>query len=353
MSTPIRTALTGASILGVAYGAFAIDPRNIGDFDRPLSNSAVISNGTIKLGVKDEGHLNISGAGPISVGGTSAVGLRYILPSGLELEATAPGCLCEGWGAGSVVDGLSGYASVDLGGIAGLSDVTFGATASTAVSTAKIGGVLGVKHDYHPSTKTAYLYEATVTLSNLGADTITAPRYSRVMDWDVEPTPFSEFVTIKGTASTTFLIKSHDDGFETPAVGAFTSPILGGTEDVDFTDSGPADHGAYFLFEFPDLEPGKSFSFNIYYGAAPTEAAALAAIGSESIELYSLGQSVDDSLGLNPGGRYATFIFGFKGVGGTPIEPNPVIPEASTVVGAFGLVGLIGSSLWLRRRRQA
>jgi hypothetical protein len=48
-----------------------------------------IDNGTIMMGVWNEGHLNVPG-GPASLGGTTDVGLRY-LPTGAE--STAPGCL--------------------------------------------------------------------------------------------------------------------------------------------------------------------------------------------------------------------------------------------------------------------
>jgi len=53
------------------------------------SGGVFIDNGTIQLGVWNEGHLNVPG-GPPSLQGTTVVGLRY-LPTGAE--ATAPGCL--------------------------------------------------------------------------------------------------------------------------------------------------------------------------------------------------------------------------------------------------------------------
>jgi hypothetical protein len=53
------------------------------------TGGAFIDNGTIMMGVWNEGHLNRPG-GPVSLGGTSVVGLRY-LPTGAE--STAPGCL--------------------------------------------------------------------------------------------------------------------------------------------------------------------------------------------------------------------------------------------------------------------
>jgi len=55
-----------------------------------------------------------------------------------------------------------------------------------------------------------------VTIANSTASDLTDVRYVRVMDWDVPPTEFNEYVTIKGTTTTTLLELSHDDGFDTP-----------------------------------------------------------------------------------------------------------------------------------------
>ena len=66
-----------------------------------------IDNGTIRLGINPQGHLNVQGGDP-SLGGVSAVGLRYV-PT--NAEATAPGCLCEGWGAADATTGTTGYAN--------------------------------------------------------------------------------------------------------------------------------------------------------------------------------------------------------------------------------------------------
>ncbi|MCX7594124.1 MAG: hypothetical protein N2235_10250, partial [Fischerella sp.] len=66
------------------------------------ADAAIISNGTIQLGVNQEGHLNVPGGTPSSGSGTTSVGLRF-LPT--NADGTAPGCLCEGWG---VADAESG-----------------------------------------------------------------------------------------------------------------------------------------------------------------------------------------------------------------------------------------------------
>jgi hypothetical protein len=286
--------------------------------------SAVVTNGTIKVGVRDEGHLNIVGAGIPSrpSSSTTAVGLRLVFPDSSESEATAPGCLCEGWGASA--DGVSGYATVDNppGGVApSVSFVSFNANGVSAECIVDVGSVLRVKHNYHPSPATPFLYEVTVTLENISGATVNDLRYRRVMDWDISPTTFSECVTIdSGTAVD--LVTVTDNGFDSP--NPLLAPNLsGGFSAGDRVDDGPRDHGALFQFQFQDvlangLAPGASKVFNIYYGAAfnqPGAEAALAAVGAEA---FSFGKPA-------PGGvcddEPNTFIFAFAGVGGAPIFP--------------------------------
>jgi hypothetical protein len=283
-----------------------------------LSASAIIDNGTIQLGVNSLGHLNVPGTEPSSQGVTE-VGLRY-LPT--NAEGTAPGCLCEGWGAADAVTHVTGYAS-EAEGVSNLALVGFTATDSTAVSTVEVGTSLRVTHDYHPSTATSNLYEGEVTIENIGGDPVDA-RYRRAMDWDVEPTAFDEFVTINGGTSTALLFSS-DDGFAVPDPLAGESSIL---FTGNATDSGPADHGSLFDFGFGQLDPGESVSFSIYYGAAGTELDAIAALGAAGAEVYSLGQpNTPDGPTL---GTPNTFIFAFAGVGGTPVGPTPTPTPTAT-----------------------
>ncbi len=80
------------------------------------SAGAVISNGTIQLGVNATGELNYdcaaamdTGCPDASLAGEVQVGLRYVP---LNADGTGPGCDCEGWGMADAKSGLSGWANV-------------------------------------------------------------------------------------------------------------------------------------------------------------------------------------------------------------------------------------------------
>lgn len=312
--------------------------------DAIIYNTGDALTATVALGVNDLGHLNTTD-GNITVN-ASATGLATKI-GGDWLDATAPGCLCEGWGVAA--DGVSGYAN-ESAGTFNLSLDSFGSTASTATSSVFLTSMpdLSVTHAYKVSASSD-LFEAVVTITNSSDVTMTDTRYRRAMDWDIPFDEFSEYVTITGTGTTTDLLASSDNGFATSdPLGGGISDLAGCGITTDFVDCGTADHGAVFDFGFGDLLAGESHSFSIFYGASVDEASALAALGVVGAELFSLGQESGDPVGGTP----ATFIFAFAGVGGTVIIPPP--PTGAPEPGILALMGmgLLGMAV-RRRQRQA
>jgi hypothetical protein len=289
--------------------------------DGPVAKApgAILNNGTVELGVYDYGNLNEDGGSP-SLCGISTVGLRYIPTGG---ESTSPGCLCEGWGVADGVAGDSAYAD-RAAGIVNVTVDSFTATATTATSVVTAGTTFRVTHDFKPTT-------------------------------------FSEFVTIQGGAAASAVLYTDDNAFQVPDPLAGRSPL---NVTGDFIDNGPDDHGALFDFGFGALADGESTSFFIYYGAAGNEADALAALTAVSAEVYTFGQidwdGTGDPLDLcsasRPGtygassGEPNTYIFGFSGVGGVPIE-GVAIPTTNTVGLVVFLLLITGAALFILLRR--
>jgi len=283
-------------------------------------------------------------------------------------DGLAPGCYCEGWGV-SANGTTSAYAANDDGGNSNVTAVSFTSTATTATSVVNVTSLpaLQVTQAYAPaSAASGVLFQDTVTLTNNGATTLTDVRYSRTMDWDINPTEFHEYTTIGGLPSSKLLF-SNNDGFCTPdPIASLTSctAITGGSisssgsvTNASFTKQGPADQGSFFVFGFGSLAPGASVTFQIYYGAGVNEAAALGALGSVGAGVYALGYASNGAVATVEGGpvnvNSGVWAFGFGGVGGTPLpNPNPTpVPIGLPALGGI-LLGLCLLA-WFAMKRPA
>jgi len=159
-----------------------------------------------------------------------------------------------------------------------------------------------------------------------------------IVDWDVEPTAFSEYSTVQ-TGGAAQVIYSSANGF---ASADPLTPDPGGYAVGSFVDAGPSDHGALFDFDFGGLAAGDSKIFQTYYGAAPDEVGAEAALAAVAAEVYSFGQpSTDGGPDL---GIPNTFVFAFKSVGGTPaFAPDAVDDTLTVAAGSAGTVAVLAN----------
>ncbi len=286
---------------------------------------SVITNGTVSLGVNQHAQL-IVGDPFVDPAGFVGVLLNATGNDGLRA-----GCECEGWGAGVADTAQQGGANDNFGGpTPNLRLEKFQATKKDAESITVIEpNALEVTHFYRPSAKTPFLYEIDVTLRNVSKVDYRDVRYTRVMDWDVEPTPFADIITLIGNpARPSPLRYSDDNGFVRGLPFETRVPITPTTANQDFTDLGPYDHGAVLDFAFtgpqlgPDsaLKPGESKKITIFYGAAPTEAQAVEAVNAVGAEVFSFGQTATGGQTGAPN----TFIFGYEDDDGREGDSGPI-----------------------------
>lgn len=319
MDAPRSSIALVLSVLGVALLAGLL-------LESHPAKAVIVTNGVITMGFGPNGELIDNSAQPASCQGTVKVGIRYI-PTGCE--GISAGCACEGWGASYnndvTTDGWAGGSTIvatgtpvpgvdpvdSFFGCAGLS-TTSGVSATTVNFHVDICD-LSVMHRVHPSV-TPGLFEVDVTLQNNGTSPIDNVLYRRVMDWDVEPNHFNEYVTLDGVMPWPIvLMNSNDNGFGNPDplvnVGPGCGNAVGPPVNV-ITDNGPCDHGSLFNFNFGTLGPGIKRTFQIYYGAQGNEVDSLQALTDVNAQIWSLGQYSGDPTGGTP----QTFIFGFAGL---------------------------------------
>ena len=200
-----------------------------------------------------------------------------------------------------------GGASVDSGGMRNMRVVNFSATPTTAHSVVVIGETLQVEHDYHPSPVTPNLYEVTVRIQAIGHYSGRVV-YRRVMDWDIEPTYFNEYVSVHVDPRDDDLVQfSSNDGFANPSPAAGPSN-LGAVG--SFTDYGPADTGALFDLSLPVTDTGLLDPLTLYYGAADTARAAADALAAVDARTWSMAKP--STAGNPDSGSPNTFVFGVR-----------------------------------------
>jgi hypothetical protein len=317
----------------------------------------IITFGETTLGVNDSGELNFySEAGP---GGAMIYG---VYRNGIG-DAISPGCACEGWGVSITgADGFSTSAFANQSsGSSGYSGGTFGISDNRASSNVTMNGApVSISHFYGPSLQ-ADTFQAQVQISNNGLTDLENLVYRRAMDWDVPPSPFSEYVTHGGVVANLVanggnVLYASNNGFANsdPLSDASWIDVGVDTINTDFVKAGPADHGSVFDFAFGTLKSGETRIFNIFYGTAASEGDALSKISALGANVYSLGQPAGYSEGGEGDGGEGegggdvptapgdaeissvgvpsapeTFFFAFGGVGGIELgstQENPILP---------------------------
>ena len=315
-----------------------------------IYNSTTTADQKIALGILPEGHMGVGGSLDIARNaGYTGIAYNFGGSTGWE-DATTPGCLCEGWGAGAVdkhgrqSHGEADEALVRPGGVKNLEVKSFVVDETSIESTVWIKDHLGnpileVKHVFGPSTlRPDELFEGLITMTNISGSTLTDVRYNRTMDWDIPPTEFSEIVTIVGAAASAAsatkpkVLRSGNNGFRNPNVfgSRYTRYAWGATdprmsENSDKERYGPADHGFTATFGLDDLICGEAHTFKIYYGAAATRSLMEAALTEEGVSIYSLGEPNNRRTSSK-----VTYAFGFKGVSGTALAPS--LPEKIAIL---------------------
>ncbi|MGC4797213.1 IPT/TIG domain-containing protein [Micromonospora saelicesensis] len=234
----------------------------------------VLSNSTVQVGFGRYGNLISNG-----------VGLR--LTGNEDSEVIQRGCYCEGWGLAEA--GQAGGSVTDATGVRNLSPVSFSTISDTAIAVVDAPGEFRVTTVASPSAS-ANLYRLHVVVTStrtVGSSGMV--HYRRAVDWDMLPDLggfYSTFASRDG-AVPSYVGGITNDGFADPnPQNAFTD--LGATG--LFSDFGPDNTGALIDLKLGSFEPGQSKAFDIYYGVATSQAAALTAVTNVDAPLYAFGK---------------------------------------------------------------
>jgi hypothetical protein len=244
----------------------------------------------------------------------------------------------EAWGVSA--GGVSGFADPQTPVPFGVSNIvangapTFGAQ-TAAVSTflnAGAGNLLRIDQGY--SFAADNVLRISHTLTNVSGSP-QAVSFRRLVDWDIEPTPFSEVVTAAGLTAPVVSASSNLGGTnESPdPLAPFTSSTgpAGGT-------FGPNNLGAALTIDLGTLAPGQATAIDLFHGLSQlgqTEADLLAQLQALGAGFALTGAS-SDPLGSN--------------AAALTLVPQPAaVPEPSTF--ALAGVGLAALFLYARRRR--
>ena len=279
-----------------------------------------------------EGDLNSSdGTGSVAGRGRRRPRLRF--PRGND--ATSPGCLCEGWGAPTPARRHRLRERLERR-----------RRQRMTVESFTLHGVhrrLGREHPEHVPAGDAELPPVAADAEPLrghGHDRehqrrtpLADIRYRRVMDWDIEPTAFSEYVTIErrqrvassSSTATTASQTANPLGPRTRPSGAHRR--LHGRTARPTTARSSTSASAL-------SRPARARRSTSTTAPPATETDALTAVNAVGAEVYSLGQpSTPDGPTL---GTPNTFIFAFAGVGGAAIFSPNAADDTLTNAGEHG-----------------
>ncbi|HEC56788.1 MAG TPA: hypothetical protein ENI32_02730 [Candidatus Syntrophoarchaeum butanivorans] len=229
----------------------------------------------IKMGVGSYGYL-----ADYSLG----YGLQY--PVGSEHEHLAIGWWGEGYFVGYYDSGSNlhecyAYASNGIKNLNFVSETDLSTADEYKVRdvTTTSDGRIRLTHEFTlPKDKKFVILE--VTLENIGSDTVTGLKYKRIVDWDLDRTPFPDCWDYLGDSDGKPIMLVRDgDGYPYAAVATSSSTpadlhdadawgdYLGYNTYIDDPDPDGTYMDGNALFEWNDitLNPGDSVSFKIYY----------------------------------------------------------------------------------------